>query len=332
MKMDRFPKFEGIKKVAKIAAVAAIGLAPGQLKGQDNIDDSKNKFSIEQNEQLKSLIFDQVRIGFYNGNLRNSPDNAYFFRLEKDGYDITYNLDNDQNGEKDEAPTIEVDYIDGNSEYILQKGPKGINSRDIVYNYKDNSLSKADQKPYGEFFSENMIVIRELHGKNDHIVNYRKINKEEKEKILKDIRIFFEKADTVGFESNEKNLKLTEEKSNQSKEKRQKELEILSISHELSNYLKTKEDFKDKIYNEMEMRYSVSRGIYLIKFDDQNVYISFVDSDGYKNEVSIDVKNDEIKRAKKYKKIEDNKIDLKEMSDLSEIKKILEDTFLEISK
>lgn len=325
--MERLPKF--IKKVAKLAVISSIGLVPGQLKGQEVINNTEHQIRIENNEQLKSQIFNEVKVAFENGVLKNTQQNAYFFRLEKDGYDITYDFDADYDEKKEISPTIEIDYTDGNSNYILQEGPSEITNRDIVYNYKDNLLSNSETKMYGDFFAENRIIIRNLYGKNDSPVYSRKINKEEMVKFLKDIKQFAQVVDSVGINKNNKNLQQKEEKIKLEQQKEKEERDMIKISENLLDSLKNKQKLEGGEYNEYAMS-NISHGIYSYKYYGQNIDISFVDSDGYTNEVSVDVGKKQIRRARKYNKIESN-LKIIDLSN-TEAKKVVENAFLEINK
>lgn len=327
--MEKFPKF--FKNVAKVAAVSAIGLMPNQLKGQDTIKDNGKEINIENTIELKNQIFSEVEIGYKNGILRNTQENVYFFRLEKDGYDITYDLDANYDKKKDENPTIEIDYINGKSNYILQKGKV---NKDIVYNYEDKSLSSTETKPYEDFAAENMIIISELYGKNKELVNFRKINDNEKNQILIDIRKFFKNIDTIGINENLKNLKNGEQKLELEKQKEKNEQieegEIINIAKKLLEYFKGPNNLEGKVYNDMYMMTTLSQGIYSYRYNNNEVYVSFLDTEGYKNEVHIKINKNEINKARKYKKT-DQGLDIKNLSN-QETRKIIEDAFSEINK
>jgi hypothetical protein len=327
--MEKLPKF--LKNIAKIAAVSAIGLMPNQLKGQDTLRNNGKELNIENKIELNSQIFDEIEKGYKNGVLKNTPENVYFFHFEKDGYNITYDLDANYDKNKDENPTITIDYVNGKLNYLLKKGNKNI---DIVYNYEDDSLSNSETKSYGDFAVENIIIINKLYGKNNEPVNFRKINKSEKEKILVDTKKYFIGIDTVGINQNSINLKNGEEKINLKNQKieneKVEEEEILNIAKKLLDYFNGPNDLEGKVNdNDIDMMITLSHGIYSYKYDKNDVNVSFLDADGYKNEVLIAVNDNKIIRARKYKKTKEGN-NIQYLSN-QEIKKILEDAYSEIN-
>jgi len=335
--MEKFPKF--IKKVSQIAAVSFIGLVPGQLKGQEIVNNSEHQIKIENNEQLKSQIFDEVGVALNNGVLKNKSDNVYYFEFKNGNYDISYNLDTNFDGEKDSNPQISVSYVDGNCFFNLVKGQNEISNidRDIVYNYKDNSLSNSESKTYGDFGGENMLVIPELYGKNDSMVHFRKINKEEMKKFLNDIKQFSGVVNSVGIEQNNKNIKNKEEKD----EILKKESQIKSKEKEsqmepfvfLYNFLKRNKESFDGSHNEGEF-FHLIKGKYSYDFDESGyLKISFIDCNGYNNLIKVELKKEKfgIDQALKIKKNEEG-VTIRENITEEQIGKIMSDLLLDIKK
>ena len=298
--MEQFPKF--IKNVAKVAAVSAIGLMPNQLNGQEVIKDSGKEISVEKSIELKDKIFNEIETGFKNGVLRNTPDNPFYYNLEKDGYEIVYNMDADFDKKKDQNPTIEVDFEKGNSNYLLKKGLDESRDKDIVYNYKDGSLSDSQTKPYAEFFSENLIVIRDLYGKKTQPVNYRAISEEEKVVILSDVeKLLGRELDPIGIEENNKNIALEEQKQTIEKQLKLSAESMSESALGILQYLKTDGKFKEKKEDQFSMMTIITNGEYIFKFNTANFDLSFKDADGNKNELRFDTRDNEISltRARK---------------------------------
>ena len=186
--MDKIPRF--VKKVAKIAAISAVGFIPGHLKGQDTIS------KIEISEQITSQIFKEVQHGFENGTLKNSLEHPGYFSFQKDGYDISYETDADYDGKIDKNPTVKVEYYKGNTAYFLKRDPRKNKNLDVAYNYKDNSLSNAKTRTYYDFFNQTMILLREFKTQEDYQkpISFRETTKEEKETILEGVEKIVEVA------------------------------------------------------------------------------------------------------------------------------------------
>ena len=332
--------FSPVKKAAQIVAISSVGIFPSPASGQDvDINNIDQNSKIENNEQLKNQIFSEVVTAYNNGILRNNPNNVYYFELQKDGYDISYNLDTNLDGENDSIPQINILYVNGNNIYRLDKGQNGISSidREIVYNYRDALLPGSEIKTYGEFAGENIIVIPELTGKNDAPVHVREINKEEMEKFLDDITEFSETIDSGGIRENENNIRNQIEKDRiykegKEKEEKDKELQMKPFS-DLYNFLKQNTESFGISHNEGESSHFV-KGKYSYDFDESGyLRISFIDDDGYKNFIRANFtkENFGINQAIKIKRNEGGNSDRQEISG-EQIGKIINETLLDIKK
>ncbi len=329
---------EALLKIGKIAAISVIGIMPGKLNGQDTIKNAGIETRIENNEQLKSQIFNEVDVALKNGLLKNKPDNSYLFEFKNGNYDISYNLDTNGDGEKDLKPQISVSYDSGNSYYELVKGQNEISNidKDIVYNYKDDSLSNSETKPYGDFGRENLKVIPELYGKENSPVHFRKINKEEIEKFLNDIKQFSGIIDYNGIEQNNINIKNKEEKDNilkKESEEKKNALELQMIPFvDIYNFLKQNINNSQINHNEGDYSHFVKGG-YSCDFDDTGyLKVSFVDKDGYKNLITANLGKSDfgIRQALKIKKNEEGSVVSRENMSEEQISKIIKDVLLDI--
>lgn len=325
--MEKLPKF--IKNIVKIGAVASVGLFPGQLKGQDIIKNTEKEITIESSEQLNSQIFNEIEVAYKNGILRNEPESAYYLDFKKDGYSIGYKLNSDGSNKKDESPTLELGYHNGNLNYFLQKSPNEVMNRDIVYNYKDSSLSNSETKSYGDFFVENIFFIADLHDRSKDPVHFRKINENEKQIFLDYLKELTNHVDSVGISENNKNI------SNKDNEIKQKETrlskntievkEIGDIIQNVSDILKDKK-LESKVADEAPYRYF--HGNYEIIDDQGSLQIYFLDSDGSRNELYITLNNKDIKIAQKIN-LKNRSLGIQQLSNI-EIKKIIEGALFEL--
>lgn len=319
--MEKFPKF--IKDVAKVIAVSTVGLLPGQLKGQEVIKIGKNK---ENTEQLSHKIFDSVEKGYKNGVLRNSSSNAYFYRFQNNEYDVSYDLDSNFDGKKDDIPTIQVDYIKGNSHYLIEQNPIGAKNMDIVCNFKDNSLSDAQTKPYGNFAAEKMLIIAELTEDLEHPVHYREINEEEKTHILNNIEQYFGCVDSTGIKENQKNIKESEVKKETENQKELQEQQVIKSAKQLFEYLKNNDNYKKLEADPISLMKVVSKGSFVYKFDNYYLDLSFIDGEGNKNEIRCKMTdNPYLSKARKIIKMNDD-FNIQNLSN-EEVQKIIDNAF-----
>jgi len=193
--MEKFPKF--IKKVAKLGVMSGIAMGsffPHESNAQSNFENNpKNK--IEVSENISDKIFNEVEFGFKKGSLKvaDGRPNLFYLIDENTDYDIRYDLDANNDDKKDESPTISVNHTKGNITFLLKKGPASENNKDLAVDYKDEELSGAEIDTYENFFNKYHIVITSLYGDKQHKVRFRQINNDEKNEILRDIKMLLEK-------------------------------------------------------------------------------------------------------------------------------------------
>jgi len=250
--------FSLLKKATAIAAVGVVGFMPIKSEGQTNSENN-----IENQDSLKTEIFNEVRNAYDNGVMKELGKGSYFYCFDRENFSVWYNLDTNYDGkhnENDKDPEIEISYKEGNSNYSLRKKSKL--ESDLVYNYKDNSLDNATTKTYAEFFSENSQVIPELYGKNNTPVNFREINIKEKKELLEKIR---------GI--------VLEEKASQ--------IEISELSHNLID--KIKSSFPEENFENQETRKIMKFGPYNFEFNKNIFTINFTNKEGFENEISFDM-------------------------------------------
>jgi len=313
------PKF--IKKLAKGATIATIGLLsvlPNESKGQEvkNISPNEpNKRNIENvietSEQLNQQIFKEIEKGFQNGVLENLPENPFYYHKESGKYKISYNLDINQDGKKEENPQISIDCEDGNLNFSLVKKSKTEQIKDLVFNYKDKSLTDSDTDTYENFFAKNGVVILSLRGDKTHPIDFRKISDTEKKQILFDLKTILGKEDSITVQKNIENIKEFENKKEIENHKKTLEKEVVFSAKKLLDILKKTEA-------------SASQdGLYTYKFD-HGFKISFTDQRGNQSEVLFDT-NPEFK-LNKVRKIIMKNLEPVSIEDLSilEIKNIIE--------
>jgi len=321
------PKF--IKKLAKGAVITGIGIAsilPNESKGQEAKNISSNEPRkqntenvVEDSEQLSQQIFKEVEKGFQNGVLENSPEDPFYYHKESGKYKISYNLDTNQDGKKEESPKISVDYEEGNSNFSLIKKSKTEEIKDLVFNYTDKSLIDSETDTYENFFAQNNVVILSLYGDKKRPIDFRKISNTEKERILFDIKTIMDKKYPDTIEKNNKNIKSFENKKETESQKETLKSEIESSAKKLLDVLKKTGSTlsQDGLY-----KYKIG-----FKFK-----ISFADKEENQNEVTFYT-------SPKFQLSEARKIIMKNgepesIQDLStsEIKSIVEDALSKINQ
>ncbi len=281
--------FNSAKKIAIIAAVSTVGLMPMKSEGQVNPRDS-----IENNDKLKTEIFNEVKNAYENGIMKELGEGSYLYCIDRENFSIIYNLDTNSDGKydkNDKDPEFDISYKKGNSNYYLIKRPKL--ESDLVYNYKDSSLDNATTKTYAEFFAENFHVIPELYGKNDNPVNFREINEEEKKELLGDIKKI-----------------VLEEKTSQ--------VEISELSKNLINKIKNAVP-KDTFENP-EIKNVIKFGPYNFEFNKKIFIISFTDKEGFENRISFELEGDVVNLSSTIKRTQHENMALPGV----EVKEILE--------
>lgn len=318
-----------IKRLAKGATIATIGvlsILPNESKGQTiekdvSLDKKKDKMEnqIEISDQLNQQILKEVEKGFQNGILENSPTGPYYYSKESGKYKISFNLDVNQDGQKEEDPQIRISYKEGNSSFSLVKEPKIAQIKDLVINYEDESLTDAETDTYENFFAKNNIVILNLYGDKTHPVHFRKISNTEKKQILFDLKTIMGKENTITAQKNIENIKNFE---NQKEIEHRKEIlksEIESSAKKLLDILK-----KTGVNVSQDGLYKYTFGY---KFE-----VSFVDKNGNQNEIKF-YTNPQLYLGEARKIIMKNgkPKSIQDFS-LSEVKNIVDDALSKIDK